>query len=217
MFLSWSAFYEGRSDALYFNVLIPRLLEEIIREEGIRPCDVGILPSVEFGVSKRTFDVVAKEICDRKDEFHVIFIHADLGGRALGETVHQRREALINKAVEICEFNAALAVLLSPEKELEAWVLADHAAIMAAFGISEIPDGLLPANPREAERLPDPKSTLQNITRVVSGGKRSASQILVRVAQEQNINELRRARSFQAFEKSLKGALKNLRFIQNQK
>jgi hypothetical protein len=97
MYLSWSAFYEGASDAQYFNIIIPRLLDEIIRVCGKRPCDVGEYPALEFGIGNRSFDDVAVEICERKNEFHIIFVHADLGGRGLAANIAQRREQLIQK------------------------------------------------------------------------------------------------------------------------
>lgn len=89
MYLSWSAFYEGATDAQYFNVLIPRVLDDIIRGCGKRPCDVAEFPAVEFGIGERSFESVAKQICARKNEFHIIFVHADLGGRGQAVNVAQ--------------------------------------------------------------------------------------------------------------------------------
>lgn len=214
MYLSWSAFYEGASDAQYFNVIIPRLLDEIIRAAGKRPCDVGEYPASEFGIGNRSFDHVAADICERKNEFHIIFVHADLGGRGLAANVAQRREQLIQKAQEICCFDPQVAVMLSPEKELEAWALADLAAIKAALGVNAISRDLMPDTPSAAEKLPDPKASLDAIIRSVTNRRSSARNILVRIAQEQNINELRRATSFRTFEASLRNALGHTGFLQ---
>jgi hypothetical protein len=213
MYLSWSVFYEGASDAQYFNIIIPRLLDEIIRVSGKRPCDIGEYPAMEFGIKNRSFDDVAAEICERKNEFHIIFVHADLGGRELAANVAQRREQLIQKAQEICDFDPRVAVMLSPEKELEAWALSDLSAIKAALGVNAIPGNLTPATPIAAEKLPDPKGSLDAIIRSVTNRKSSARNILVRIAQEQSIDELRRANSFQAFEASLRNALGHAGFL----
>lgn len=214
MYLSWSAYYEGTSDAQYFNVIIPRLLDEIIRTSGKRPCEVAEYPALEFGIGNRLFDDVATRICERKNEFHIIFVHADLGGRGQAANVAQRREQLIQKAQEICGFDPQIAVMLSPEKELEAWALADLAAVKTALGVSAISRGLFPATPAAAERLLDPKARLDEIIKSVTNKSSSYRNILVRIAQEQNIAELRRAHSFKAFEDGLRDALAHAGFLQ---
>ncbi len=213
MYLSWSAYYEGASDAQYFNVIIPRLLDEIVRDCGKRPCDVGEYPALEFGIGNRSFDEVAVQICERKNEFHIIFVHADLGGRAQAVNVAQRREQLIQKAHEICGFDPQVAVMLSPKKELEAWALADAAAVKIALGVTEISPGLMPTTPTAAERLPDPKASLDAIVKSVTSRRSEPRNILVRIAQEQSIDELRRANSFRTFEASLRDALAHAGFL----
>ena len=213
MYLSWSAFYEGVTDYHYFNILIPRVLDEIVRECGNRPCDVGEFPAVVFGIGDRSFDHVASEICARRSEFHVIFVHADLGGRGQAAAVAQRREQLIERAQEICGFDPRVAVMLSPEKELEAWALCDPTAVMAALGVNSIPDDLIPASPRAAERLLDPKAALDEIIGSVVRRRSQTRQILVRIAQEQSLDELRKANSFRAFEDCLRNVLRNANFI----
>ncbi|MBY8821870.1 hypothetical protein [Sphingomonas colocasiae] len=214
MYLSWSAFYEGASDAQYFNIIIPRLLDEIIRESGRRPCDVGEFPAVEFGIGDRSFEHVAADICARKNEFHIIFVHADLGGRGQAANVAQRREQLIQIAHAMCEFDPRIAVMLSPEKEIEAWALADSAAVKAALGVNTIPGDLMPDTPAAAERLLDPKSNLNAIIRSVVRRRSSDRQILVRIAQEQSIDNLRRASSFRSFESCLREVLARTGFIE---
>ena len=214
MYLSWSAFYEGSSDSYYFNVLIPRFLEEIISKLGKGSCDVADGPAVEFGIRTRDFDRISAEICSRRDEFHIIFVHSDLGGRNRASKINGRREALIEKARNHCEFDINLAVMLSPEKELEAWILADKGAMCTALGVRKLPDCGIPEKPREVERLPDPKLLLKKVIEKVSGRTSSSRNILVRVAQEQNFDELRRTNSFREFENSLISALKYAGFIE---
>ncbi len=214
MYLSWSAFYEGATDAQYFNVLIPRVLDKIIRECGKRPCDVGEFPAVEFGIGDRSFEQVARQICTRRSEFHIIFVHADLGGRGQAASVVHRREQLVQKAQEICGFDPRAAVMLSPKKELEAWALCDLAAVKIALGVKVVPDDLMPATPGAAEKLLDPKANLDGIVKNVARRRSSSRQILVRIAQEQNIDELRRADSFKEFERCLRQALERYGFIE---
>lgn len=165
MYLSWSAFYEGATDAQYFNVLIPRVLDDIIRGCGKRPCDVAEFPAVEFGIGERSFESVAKQICARKNEFHIIFVHADLGGRGQAVNVAQRREKLIQKAKEMCGFDPRVAVMLSPEKELEAWALSDVAAVKAALGVNAVPGNLMPAHLQLLKDFWIPKLILTKLLR----------------------------------------------------
>jgi len=210
MYLSWAAYYEGRTDSAYFNVLIPRLLEDILVDEGIRPYDVGITPSVEFGMNNRAFDAAASEICRRIAEFHLLFVHADYGGRALQQTIAERREALIQAAAFECAFDESTAVLLSPKKELESWAIADGQAVQAAFGVTSLPDGLIPLTAHQAETVADPKVVLSDISRYVGRRRHDGNAMLVRIAQEQRFAVLRGAASFREFEESLKLALRHI-------
>ncbi len=210
MYLSWAAFYEGVTDSAYFNVLLPRVIDNLLSAEGVRPYDVAVQPSTEFGVSDRDFQRVAAGICSRKDEFHLLFIHADAGGRALREGIANRCEALAQLAADICQFQIERAIYLKPMRELEAWALSDPAAILSAFGLSSFSARtlqILPANPRHLEQVQDPKETLSEIARQEGLRKYNHSSILVRIAQEQSIQSLRRIPSFQASEGLLRSAL----------
>lgn len=104
--------------------------------------------------------------------------------------------------------------MLSPEKELEAWALSDLAAVKAALGVNAVPGNLMPATPAAAERLLDPKANFDEIIKSVVRKRSMARQILVRIAQEQSINELRRSSSFKAFEACLREVLGHHGFIQ---
>jgi hypothetical protein len=107
-----------------------------------------------------------------------------------------------------------MAVMLSPEKELEAWALSDVAAVKAALGVKDIPGNLMPATPEAAEKLPDPKANLDRIVQSVVRKRSAARQILVRIAQEQSIEELRRADSFKTFEACLRDVLGQHGFLE---
>ena len=70
-YVSWATFHEGPSDALYFDVLLPRLIEEIITTEGVRHSDVPSNPSARLGAQGRSVDDVAKEACANKNAFEI--------------------------------------------------------------------------------------------------------------------------------------------------
>jgi hypothetical protein len=185
-------------------------MANILIEAGVRPYDVAVSPSVVFGMGERSFDVASRAICERRNEFHLLFVHADFGGRALQQNVTERREALVQAAVELCGFNEATAVYLSPLRELESWAIADKTAVELAFGVSRLPADLLPSDPRAAERHADPKSVLRAIGQHVGRRRPENAGILVRIAQEQRLEVLRSATSFQSFEEGLRSSLHDI-------
>ncbi len=82
IYLAWAGFYEGGGDRTYYAVLLPRVMEEIIISEAIQQVTVATTPMIELGRNGREVDTVATEICLNKDQIHLLFIHADTGGRA---------------------------------------------------------------------------------------------------------------------------------------
>ena len=154
MYLAWASMYEGGSDATYFDVLIPRVIEQILSLKGIRPVQIPAAPSVRVGVQNRSIDKVAEEICENKDAFHLLFIHADTDGRHRENGIKSRREAYIETANELCGWPSDRTIVLSPRHEMEAWAIADGDAVCRALGYKGKPIELqLPASPLAAERL----------------------------------------------------------------
>ena len=82
-YVGWAALYEGSTDALYFEVMLPRLMEVIVAQDGIRQSDIPQAPSIILGKAGRSLDEVAAELCEAKEAFQLVFIHADTGGRGL--------------------------------------------------------------------------------------------------------------------------------------
>jgi hypothetical protein len=48
-YVSWGVMYEGPSDRVYFDVLIPRLMEEIVLSYGTRSSTIPDFPAVVLG------------------------------------------------------------------------------------------------------------------------------------------------------------------------
>lgn len=61
-YLSWVASYEGRSDAAYYDVLLPRLMDEITLLDGVGLITVPQTPAVRLDVG-RAIGSVADELC----------------------------------------------------------------------------------------------------------------------------------------------------------
>nr|QQZ49751.1 DUF4276 family protein [Phenylobacterium glaciei] len=134
-------------------------------------------------------------------------------GRALERGIEQRSTAYCEEMRRLCEWPTDRCIVIAPRHETEAWILADPAAITATLGYTGTAASIgLPASPAAAERLPDPKATLQQAVAQVRGRRRpiDLAQIFPAIAQRQSFAELRRSASFRAFEERVRVALNDL-------
>lgn len=213
IYLSWAAFYEGSTDRSYYDVLLPRLMEEITRMEGIQEVTIPASPAIHLGGNGRQINQVANEVRNYADAFHLLFIHADRGGRSISATLNSRSIAYCEAAHEACGWNPERCVILAPDHETEAWVMADPEAITEALGYRGAIAGLgLPSNAAEAERLTAPKEILERAVGLIQGrrSRRGGSQLFATIAQTQSINALRGSASFRCFEEKLRSSLVSL-------
>jgi hypothetical protein len=210
MYLSWAALFEGNSDQNYFEVLLPRLLEEIIRTQGTRDVTVPSTPAVVL--KRQSIDNVAREACEASDAFHMVFIHGDTGGRGLQRGLDNRTCSYCSAINNLCAWPLERCIVLAPKHETEAWLLADPAAVAAALGYSGQPASLgLPQDAQHAERLSDPKHVLATAIKTVRRGRSSdPSGLYAAIAQRQSLANLRQSASFANFEAALKVALRSL-------
>lgn len=217
-YVSWATFHEGATDAAYLEVLLPRILEDIIAERGIHNSDVPATPGVRLGLNGRAVDDVANEACDAKDAFEIIFIHADTGGRGLAETLASRSASYCQRMYEICQWPTERCVQVAPRHETEAWVLADPSAVLGALGYNgDFRELGLPKDAAAAERLVDPKATLDTALGQVAGPRRRRArveQLFPAIAQRQELSQLRRSSSYQNFEAALVRCLQHVGCIE---
>ena len=210
-YVSWAALYEGATDQAYFELLISRVMEEIIMLRGTRHSTIPPAPAVRL--QRDTVDKVAREACATKDAFHLVFIHADTGGRAREADLEERSVQYCEAMYALCSWPSVRCITIAPRHETEAWILADPQAVTAALGYLGSPDSIgLPGDATQAERLSDPKAVLAAAVGLVRGRRRpfDAKQIFPAIAQRQSLTSLRKARSFVAFEFSLLAALGDL-------
>jgi hypothetical protein len=213
IYLAWAGVYEGPSDRSYYDVLLPRIMEEITLAEAVQEVIIAPTPVVQLGKNGRAVDRVAREICDNKAQIHLCFIHADTGGRSQAQRLTERSSAYCQAAQKACAWDPVRCVILAPRRETEAWVLADPEAVVAALGYSGTPESInLPANGAAAEALSDPKAALDEVTTQVLGRRRgrSGSQLFTVIAQSQTLSALRQCPSFRTFESKLRLALASL-------
>lgn len=104
--------YEGASDRVYFDVLIPRLMEEIVLSFGTRLSTIPDFPAVVL--RRGTVEDVAREACEAKDAMHLCFIHSDIGGRNLELTLDARSVSYCTSMQTLCEWARGVS-RLAPE------------------------------------------------------------------------------------------------------
>ena len=122
-YVSWTALYEGPSDAAYFGVLLPRIMDELILTRGVRNSIVPASPAILL--TRGDVATVASEACNARDAFHLVFVHADVGGRAVEQRVGQRSRAYCEAMHEQCAWDPVRCIAIEPRHETEAWVLCD--------------------------------------------------------------------------------------------
>lgn len=211
--VSWTAFYEGASDRSYFDILLPRVMQEIVRFDGLREITIPGEAVVPLGSRSRTVNAVANEICAGSGAYYIVFIHADRGGRNIRKSLDNRSLNYCAEANRICDWQLDRCITITPSHETEAWALSDPIAVLNALGYRGSALSLgLPNDARSAERLSDPKMVLENAVRTVRGRRasRGASQLLPAIARNQSIEALRLSQSFQDFEVRLRRALVSL-------
>ena len=211
IYLSWAILYEGTTDQAYYDLLIPRVMEEIVRLHGTTHSTIPPDPAIRL--TRGPVERVAREACGARDAFQLAFIHADAGGRHLEATLDHRSTHYCQAMHESCGWHLVRCVTITPRHETEAWLLADPEAVCDALGYRGPPDSVgLPVNAREAECISDPKAVLEAAVRKVRGRRRTSNvtQIFAAIAQRQRFERLRNAHSFASFERNLTAALADL-------
>jgi Domain of unknown function (DUF4276) len=211
MYVSWAVLYEGSTDQGYFDVIVPRLMDDIVMTYGVRHSTIPAAPSIRL--RRAAIEQVATEACGARDAFHLVFIHADTGGRSLEKGVATRSSAYCDAMRELCGWPPIRCILIVPRHETEAWVLADPTAVAAALGFNGSAASIgLPADALAAAGLSDPKAVLEAAIRQVRGrrARTSTERIFPAVAQRQSLSELRRSPSFAAFESAVRSALADI-------
>jgi hypothetical protein len=186
-------------------------MEEITVLHGTRNSIVPPTPAIVL--RRGAIEKVVEEACKAREAFYLVFIHADMGGRALEADLEARSTRYCKAMCAICNWPPVRCITISPRHETEAWILADPQAVTEALGYLGTPDSIgLPPDANRAEQLNDSKAVLAAAMTKVSGCRRRADvrQLAPAIAQRQAIAKLRRAKSFIAFEANVLAALADL-------
>ena len=209
-YVAWTVLYEGETDAAYYNVLIPRLMEDLV-VAGTKLPTIPTAPAIRL--KRAGPSEVAEEACAARDSFLLVFIHADTGGRHIARGLAQRATAYCDEMRQRCGWSSDRCIVITPKHETEAWVLADPVAVTATLGYTGTASSIgLPTTAGQAERLVDPKSTLKQAVAQVRGRRRPVelSQVFPAIALRQDLATLRGLASFRRFEDSVRTALDDL-------
>src|SRR5580658_3155737 len=210
-YLSWAVLYEGDTDAAYLDLLIPRLMDEIVMVRGTRHSTIPAAPALRL--RRAAVGEVAKEACEARAAFYLVFVHADTGGRNQETKLEQRADAYCDAMNAVCDWPLVRCITISPRHETEAWILADSLAVTSALGYNGSPESIgLPVNAAQAERLGDPKAVLSDAVDQVRGRRRhtDVKRIFPAIAQRQSLAKLRQPRSVAPLEANLLAALTDL-------
>jgi hypothetical protein len=211
LYIGWAALYEGRSDMSYFNVIIPRIIEDLIYRLGKRHVTIPDVPALLL--NRGSVNDVAKQLCESGDAFVIAFIHADTGGRAIEKSLERRGAGVGPMAHAMCEWPIKRCILIAPRHEMEAWAIADADAVCDALGYRASPAELgLPSSPEKAERIVDPKAVLEAAIAQARGRRARTlpDQLFPSIAQRQSLSALRKASSFKSFEAQVQTGLASI-------
>lgn len=210
-YVSWATFYEGSSDALYLDVLLPRVIRDLVAREGDQLVEIPDVPAIRLGQRGRSVERVTEEAYEFRKAFDIVFVHADSGGRNLEQGIVDRADAYCEAFMERCVWTQERCITITPRHETEAWLLADGQAVTAALGYRGDPAEVgLPADARAAERLANPKLVLSAAVNQISGrwrGRR-VENLFPAIANGQKLELLRGSGSFINFEERLRGCLR---------
>ncbi len=209
-YVAWAVCYEGESDAAYYNVLIPRVMEDLV-VAGTKLPTIPADPAVRL--RRGSIDQVAAEACAAAEAFFLLFIHADTGGHNVEAGLRHRSASYCEAVQRRCAWPPNRCIVIAPRHETEAWILADPEAVTGSLGYTGTAASIgLPNHAAEVEQLQDPKAILQQAVRQVRGRRRpiDLGRVFPAIAQRQDLARLRQAASFRDFERRVTVALNDL-------
>jgi len=220
-YLGLALFAEGLTDHRFLGSVLNRLCTELCHSHGRTPVDIGevlelhTLPGFEEQSRAERISAAARRAATA---WHILFIHADADADAKAAR-EERIKPAMNRLTATGEFSSDRIVAVIPVKMTEAWMLADPDALRKALHLAENLDLELPARTRELERLTDPKTQLQQITRLSSTRKRQRRRrdplksLPRQLGDSISLDCLRRLPAFQTMERELRQSLTQLGYL----
>ncbi len=216
---------EGPSDERFFQPLLQRTADDLLRRRGIDTTDV--LDPIVSGFPP-DIATQADGILWLAQEFRgcqVLVIHMDADAPSVERAMRERYTPGIQRVQTAREAGTDVCrqiIPLIPVRMLESWMLADGLTLCEVIGTDEDAQSLgLPAVPHQVEHLPEPKRVLADAVRQAIGPNRrrqrrtqNLAQIHESLGQRIRLDQLRLVPSFAIFEAALARAFVALRLIE---
>jgi hypothetical protein len=201
---------EGASDEWFLPVVLRRAIQRL--------CDGGpgeVQVEVEAVGADHQRPKTIIDMLDQMGRFEVLLYHHD--GAPPGTA--QSKVDEVRRAVTAVRSEPFVAVV--PVRETEAWLLADHEALLDTVGKGALPLLVLEApRAKEVEGLTDPKHILNAAMRMAAGRRASGSKlqaerpdIYAAVAANLDLDRLRQVPSFQRWWDEMAQALEKMGFL----
>lgn len=152
---------EGPTDQRFLSPVLARLTSNILAQHGRYPVLVGPVADLTSVPAGDRADGLSRAVEKAQGAVDLLFVHADGAGDPTGAraTIVQ---PLIDRMVADHGDDAPVCVPVIPVREMEAWVIADPAAIAGLLRSKLDAAALgLPDDPAECESVPDPKAALE--------------------------------------------------------
>lgn len=201
---------EGWTDYRFAAPLVQRHLEVVLAAAADVPVEVGAIIPIftEEGRPTNQREVVVDRLRSGDVFADLVYVHTDAGGSASDADVY-RVDPIRDGLAELETPPSVIGVI--PDRETEAWMLADIEALERVIGVAS---GSLnaPVAPRRLHTLIDPKAELASLLRTVDGSRRRGAssrhtgrvdRIYAGLATEIDFAALRRVPSFKRYEDKL--------------
>jgi len=207
---------EGPTDHQFIRRLVQRHLEHVILAGSDKVVEIGgmleVRPDGEF---TNQCDKVMSGFVSQEIYADLLFVHTDAGS-SVADALSTRVEPIRVAAAEQLTYPLQVVGVV-PDRETEAWMIADIGAIESVLGLQSkhLPRQVAP---KSVHTVLDPKAVLAELTKAVdstSGRTRNVRRPTQRVerlfdslANEVSFEVLREIPSFRVYEASVVKALK---------
>ncbi|MEV7806165.1 DUF4276 family protein [Microbispora sp. NPDC088329] len=197
---------EGPSDDWFLPILLRRALEELVIESFPACREVQEVRSLPKA-GNQSPEPVLTALKQERGSFDVVLYHHDGAPPAKSGPMLER----MRQTWRTSDFEEPLVAVV-PMRETEAWLLADHAALVRALNVRKL--GRTSVSGPEVESCLDPKAVVETLLRDEAGMNPKKNGVLrnfyVSVAETAGIAELRKVPAFQQWWNDMIEALEGL-------
>ena len=220
-YLGLALFAEGPTDYRFLSPLLTRAVAEICLAHGQTRLDISdVIPldTPELYREDRRSTRIREAARAAWGSFHLLFVHSD-GWNDPDRVREEQTCPGMREVAELAADDVYEGIAVVPVRETEAWALCDGDALRAAFQTTLADEDLyVPQRARDAERLLDPKATLELAYTNVLGGSgrkrgRTSASFLTLIAETIDLGTLRELPSFKRLHDDMETALKNMHVL----